>query len=220
MREAVEAEAQRGAAEELRRAADEMEKTAWIEGVEPGTSLGVFVSAQKQALVKQADMVESFERAISAKVDSAGAAAAAELAKLQVGLRVAKELQEQAKQAVLVGEVRREDLVAKALEAHWPQLVQALKPWLVWRETRFNYWSKWGTALAASVVVIGVAGGAYGFRAWQDEAATTALARCASSGLKAGGDGRRLCYLDQLLPSEKSPPAWFGWVERFRQAGG
>jgi hypothetical protein len=220
MSDAVEKETPRRAADELRRAADELERTAWVEGIEPGSPLGTFVSAQKHALTKQANMVESFEKMICAKVDLAHQTAVVELSNLKVGLRQAIELQEHAKQAVLIGQVRREDLVAQALKDHWPELVQALKPWLVWRETRFNFREKWRTALAASAVVICVAIAAYSFRAWQDEAATAALARCVSSGLRvSSADGKRVCYLDQLFPTETSPTAWFGWAETSRQAG-
>jgi hypothetical protein len=215
----VAAERQKSGAAELRRAADEMEKSALNEGVDPESSLGVFVRAQKYALTKQAEMFEDFEKSLVVTVKTAQAAGASELEKLRIGLRQALELQEQAKQVVLVSQVKREDLVAQALHENWPQMVQALKPWLVWRENEFNYNEKWRTALIASVFMLFVGGGAYGLRAWQDGPATTALARCLSMNLKSSADGRRICYADQLAPSEASSAGWLGWIDRLRPNG-
>jgi hypothetical protein len=195
------------AASDLEAVIKDVEKAARHWGVRPDHLEGRFVAALLTAMrwVSQGTLAGIAD--LRKTLDNAKALVDADLALVratndQAGFALKKA---EAARALAEEERTRTDDQAKAAirgvcEELGPQLIDRLKPWMVLRETDFNHKEKWRRFKKAAVMTLVMLGIGYGFRAWQDEAATLALGRCVSAARAAPAGGQLVCDVADLLP--------------------
>jgi hypothetical protein len=195
---------------DVRTSADEAEKAAWREGIEPNGPLGGFVRAFKWALLKLADLVERFDASLSGKmeaqqrqIDALHELGEAEIARLREANRMAA-------LAIRQAEVVQETIVTNVCKDLVKNLISESQQWLVLAENNIHrrrtriYAMKMSAAALALLSVSFWSG--YQIRVLQDEPALQSLARCAKTPMRVAIQGQPtgdwVCKLETLAPRE------------------
>ena len=187
-------------AADLERSAAEIEEAAWHEGVDPLGVLGVFIRALKSALVKLARLLSRYDTAAAERIAATRELDGKREQTLDQMLQVSHTLLKQAKVVMAVTEVEREASLTKLVRDLGPQLADKLREFVVFRERELNRRAARRRAALTGAAVLVLVGSGYGFRAWQDDAATGALQRCLAAKFTVPTTGQLFCNLDTLMP--------------------
>ena len=138
--------------------------------------------------------------------------------KAVLALRTAEEAFKVAGAAKEEIKAQYDESFTRQVESIGRRMIAEMKPWVVLKQTQHNRNERWVHLLIGLVAGIGILSVGYGIRSWQDEPATTALARCAAAPMQvqiAGkSTGEPACKLDQLLPRQlkDGPSAVAKWL--------
>jgi hypothetical protein len=190
----------KGVALEVRAAAAEMEKVAWLIGMEENEPIGIFVKAQSRALVKSADLLESAEVAISAEVEAVRKIGEIELAKVREMNRSGMVLVEQVRAAIVATEVQYDDAFKRQVAKIGEKMIGEFRDWRVIRETAYNAKMRMKWAVVLSVLTVMVAGLGYSYREWEDQGAISAMSRCAAKRVILLSNGHYTCDVEAFWP--------------------
>jgi hypothetical protein len=190
----------KGVALEVRAAAAEMEKVAWLIGMEENEPIGIFVKAQSRALVKSADLLESAEVAISAEVEAVRKIGEIELAKVREMNRSGMVLVEQVRAAIVATEVQYDDAFKRQVEKIGERMIGEFRDWRVIRETAYNAKMRMKWAVVMCVLTVMVAGLGYSYREWEDQGAISAMSRCAAKRVILLSNGHYTCDVEAFWP--------------------
>ena len=190
----------KGVALEVRAAAAEMEKVAWLIGMEENEPIGIFVKAQSRALVKSADLLESAEVAISAEVEAVRKIGEIELAKVREMNRSGMVLVEQVRAAIVATEVQYDDAFKRQVEKIGEKMIGEFRDWRVIRETAYNVKMRMKWAVVMCVLTVMVAGLGYSYREWEDQGAISAMSRCAAKRVILLSNGHYTCDVEAFWP--------------------
>ncbi|MGO9673561.1 MAG: hypothetical protein ACLPSF_05245 [Methylocella sp.] len=213
------------AAGDIRLAAAAAETLAWNEGVDRDGSLGAIVHAQAVALHALADFgekivseVKGSEVVIGETIGRINHLGETELAKAKELVKSGEAALKSAAEAKEEIKAQYDESFTRQVESIGRRMITEMKPWLVLKQTQHNRNERWVHLLIGLVAGIGILSVGYGIRSWQDEPATTALARCAAAPMQvqiAGkSTGEPACKLDQLLPRQlkDGPSAVAKWL--------
>jgi len=190
----------KGVALEVRAAAAEMEKVAWLIGMEENEPIGIFVKAQSRALVKSADLLESAEAAIGAEVEAVRKIGEIELSKVREMNRSGMVLVEQVRAAIVATEVQYDDAFKRQVEKIGEKMIGEFRDWRVIRETAYNAKMQLKWAVVMCVLTVMVAGLGYSYREWEDQGAISAMSRCAAKRVILLGNGHYTCDVEAFWP--------------------
>jgi hypothetical protein len=190
----------KGVALEVRAAAAEMEKVAWLIGMEENEPIGIFVKAQSRALVKSADLLESAEVAISAEVEAVRKIGEIELAKVREMNRSGMVLVEQVRAAIVATEVQYDDAFKRQVAKIGEKMIGEFRDWRVIRETAYNAKMRMKWAVVMCVLTVMVAGLGYSYREWEDQGAISAMSRCAAKRVILLSNGHFTCDVEAFWP--------------------
>ena len=190
----------KGVALEVRAAAAEMEKVAWLIGMEENEPIGIFVKAQSRALVKSADLLESAEVAISAEVEAVRKIGEIELAKVREMNRSGMVLVEQVRAAIVATEVQYDDAFKRQVAKIGEKMIGEFRDWRVIRETAYNVKMRMKWAVVMCVLTVMVAGLGYSYREWEDQGAISAMSRCAAKRVILLSNGHYTCDVEAFWP--------------------
>lgn len=176
------------AIDELRCAAEEIERAARMEGIEEHSPLGIFVAAQSGALSQLALLVERVDRGFAEKVEKVGEAVSegrrageVELEKVRELRKTVEALAQEAKVAMRDAEIRYDEAFTRQVQHIGKKMISEFAEWRVIVEGAWNRKMKWKWASAACLLTLLVAGAGYGLREWQDRGILQAVARCRES---------------------------------------
>lgn len=107
-----------------------------------------------------------------------------------------------AKNSMREMEIERDNAISRVAQGMGAALVSRTQQWLVVRETAHNRRVAMRQALVTSAAAVALLFGGYQWRAWEDEPATEALARCVTTKIALASEGRWMCQINELLPRE------------------
>jgi len=176
------------AAEEFAGVLRQVEEAAREWGVRPDQLEGRFVSALMAAIGWNGRVSAAAREEFKTLFRQQREACERELASAREITRAAHAGLTQARTALIVLQVEKQNLTTKMIKETMPLFAERLKEALVIREKRWNDDVKRRRLATAGVVTLGLVFGGYGLRVWQDEMATSALERwCLAHPLQASG---------------------------------
>ncbi|WOJ91744.1 hypothetical protein RZS28_18625 (plasmid) [Methylocapsa polymorpha] len=187
---------------QLREAAQALGKAAWRDGIESSGPLGIFVKSLTDFVVQFAEVLGRMDASMEAKISSLERASDGEVRKLKVLIEGGTKAVALAQVAVEQSKREQEKTVAEVAKNMGASLVSRTQQWLVVRETTHNRRVAMRQAFITSAVALGLLFGGYQWRAWEDEPATEALARCVTTKVALASEGRWMCQINELLPRE------------------
>jgi hypothetical protein len=179
---------QPAAAEEFAAVLRQVEAAAREWGVRPDQLEGRFVSALMAAIGWSGRVSAAAQEEFKTLFRQQREACERELASAREITRAAHAGLTQARTALIVLQVEKENLTAKMIKETLPLFAERLKGALIIREKRWNEDVKRRRLATAGMVTLGLVFGGYGLRVWQDGMATSALERwCLAHPLQASG---------------------------------
>lgn len=179
---------QPAAADEFAAVLRQVEEAAREWGVRPDQLEGRFVSALMAAIGWSGRVSAAAQEEFKTLVRQQREACERELASAREITRAARAGLTQARTALIVLQVEKENLTAKMIKETLPLFAERLKEALIIREKRWNEDVKRRRLATAGMVTLGLVFGGYGLRVWQDGMATSALERwCLAHPLQASG---------------------------------
>jgi hypothetical protein len=172
---------------EFREQVAAVEEAARAWGVRPESLEGRFVSALLTATGSLGRLCASALEGLETLARENREAAERELAAAKEITRAARAGLTQADVMLTVVQVEKENLVAKMIKETLPLFADRLKEALIIREKRWNDDVKRRRFATAGAVTLALVLGAYGVRAWQDNAVTGAFYGCLAHSLQASG---------------------------------
>jgi hypothetical protein len=168
---------QPAAAEEFAAVLRQVEAAAREWGVRPDQLEGRFVSALMAAIGWSGRVSAAAQEEFKTLFRQQREACERELASAREITRAAHAGLTQARTALIVLQVEKENLTAKMIKETLPLFAERLKGALIIREKRWNEDVKRRRLATAGMVTLGLVFGGYGLRVWQDGMATSALER-------------------------------------------
>jgi hypothetical protein len=189
-----------GAARDLENIMKEIDAASRAWGVRPDHLEGRFVAALVAVIGWLVRFILAAFKTGRALLRETKGVADAEVSRLRMANEGAAILASQLRHISLVIEVERDKALARVVEGIGPEIIDRLKPWMVVREMEWNRSQKWRRGQRTAVLAMVLLGMGYGFRAWQDAEATSALARCVLARVASAVDGHLVCDVTNLLP--------------------
>ena len=184
----------------IKAAVNRLREAAIAEGIEPGSTLGVWMVSQEMALVTMADLVEEQSRRIEERADRIDQAMRdstklldAEIARSKHAIQETRLAIEHSRAQTKQSEEHRESMATQLASTLYGEIEEKLNNSVIVRQVQWNRRRNWSSAALVSTIMLGLfIGGAV----WEGgRTDRTILTRCIKQQVQTR-DGRLYCPID------------------------
>ena len=188
------------AIDELKAAVAQLRAAAIAEGIEPGSTLGVWLVSQEMALRTMADLVEEQSRRIEERADlvertmrESVKLVDAEVARSKHAIQETRLAIEHSKAQTKQSEEHREAMATQVAKALFQKIEDKLKDVMLVRQVQWNRRRNWSSAALVATIMLGIFVGGMVFEGSRSD--QSILTRCIKQQVP-DKNGRLYCPID------------------------